>query len=482
MTFDSTGLLTPQIKHAEFLVGSLEANNIAWDGSATGTGKTYVTGSILRHLNQKFVIICPKLVIPTWKNVLADFGLKAELIINYEKLARGNTPYYKRLSRSRYRKLHGLAKDVDIPLFLLAYFKFPKDWIIVIDESHKCKGVDSLNAGLLFNLKKQGYKVHLMSATQATSPLDMRAFGYAMDLHNGEMKKFKEFCTEAGAQWVGKYGAQWFDSKDPESMTKLHKVHEYLFDSKKVGSRLTRKDMGDIFPDSQVVVEAYDMGTASDKIQAVYDEMEAELDKLQERCENYRDHIFAILMAARRKTELLKVPTIVEMVADYIAEDRSAVVFVNFTDTIEAIVSRLNKEFDPALIGKIFGGQTMKQRLQDIAAFQADTKHIIVANTAAGGQSINLHDINGNRPRSSVLNPSWSAIAVLQSAGRIDRAYAQSDVYQRFLYAARTIEENICRKFSDRNAFVTALNNGTLSDADVIPTEKLLRFGKGLNI
>jgi len=344
------------------------------------------------------------------------------------------------------------------------------------------KGVDSLNAGILFNIKMQGYKCHLMSATQATSPLDMRAFGFAMNLHNGQMKEFKKFAESAGAQWIGKWGRQYFDSENTESMAKIQAVREHLYNFRKVGSRLTRRDMKDIFPPTQVVAEAYDMGTASDKIQEVYDEMESELDLLEKRCESYKDHVLAAIIKARRKAEMLKVPTIVEMVADYNTEGRSAVIFVNFTDTIEAIVLRLGKEFNPALVGKIYGEQSMKQRLQDIDEFQADKKHFMVANLAAGGQCINLHDILGNRPRSSVINPSWSAIAVLQSAGRIDRAYALSDVYQRFLYAARTIEENVCRRFNDRNRFVTALNDGTLSDADLIPTERLFRFAKGMNI
>jgi len=71
---------------------------------------------------------------------------------------------------------------------------------------------------------------------------------------------------------------------------------------------------------------------------------------------------------------------------------------------------------------------------------------------------------------------------VIQSAGRIDRAYAQSDVYQRFLFAAGTIEENVCKRFHHKNCFVTALNDGTLTDADLIPTKNLFKFAKGMNV
>ena len=493
MTFDTTGLLGPQGPHSASLAESAEQNGISFDGSVTGSGKTYSAMGLIRHLlkkqcKQKFIILCPKLAIPQWTDALTKFGLKPEFIINPEKLARGNTPFYKRITCEQYRTLYGLSANIEIPLFIMAEWQIPKDWLIIIDESHKYKGIDSLNAGVLFNAATQGYTVHLMSATQATTPLDMRAFGYAIGLHSRSnhadrlnLRKFKEFCEEAGAEWVGKWGAQYFDPNKPESMAKLKKIHDFIFSEKKIGSRLTRRDFGDIFPKTQVVAEAYDMGTASDKIKAVYDEMDAELAALEQKCANYKEHVLAIITKARRHAELLKVPTIVEMMADFNAEGRSAVVFVSYTDTIDAINKRLGSEFDPALIGRIDGQMPIKQRIQDIAAFQADKKLFMVANLMAGGQCINLHNlIRGGRPRSSIINPSYSAISVCQSAGRIDRAYAMSDVYQRFLFTARTIEEQVCRRFNDKNAFVTALNEGNLTNADLIPTN-LFKFMPVIN-
>ena len=480
--FDTTGLLKPQEEHAYRLVESLANNGIAWDGSATGTGKTFSACAVIRHMKKKFVVICPKLAIPQWNGVLEKFGLKPEFIINFEKLARGNTKHYKYVSEQKYRQMHNLQNHGEIPEYLRAVWKIPSDWLVVVDESHKMKGVESLNSGLLFNLKRQALATHLMSATQATTPLDMRAFGFAMGLHDGTMKGFKSFAEEAGAKWVGKWGAQYFDSEDPESMEKLAKIRAVLFEQMKVGSRLTRNDFGDIFPKTQVVAEAYNMGAAGTAIQSVYDDMEVELLKLEERTDSYKQHILAIITAARRKIELLKVPTMIEMLSDYHQEGRSAVVFVNYTDTIHALISRLGKEFGPDKIGQISGECSMKDRLRDIADFQADKKVFMVANLAAGGSCVNLHDILGGRPRSSLINPSYRAIDVLQSAGRIDRAYAQSDVYQRFLFAAGTIEDKVCRRFHDKNNFVTALNDGTLTDADLIPTDLLFKHARGMSL
>lgn len=492
-TFDTAGLLPPQMAHSDLLARELEKQTypppFVLDNSSTGTGKTYIACSVIRHLKQKFVVICPKLAIPQWKKVLEQFGLKPEFIINPEKLTRGNTKWFKRISQDQYRKMYGLDDKTEIPLFMQCGFTIPLDWLVVVDESHKMKGVNSLNAGLMFTLATQGYRTLCMSATQATTPLDMRAFGYAMGLHSRttptdrfSLRDFKRFAEQAGAKYVGKWGAQYFDSTDPESMVRIQAVRDYLVNVKRCCSRLTRKDFVGIFPETEVVAEAYDMGTASDKIQEVYDEMEAELDKLEQDAERYKEHILAIITKARRHAELLKVPTIVEMLADYNAEGRSGVVFVNYTDTIEAIIKRLGQEFDPALIGRIDGNVSFKKRQVDIGEFQSDKKHFMVCNLAAGGACINLHDLNGIRPRSSIINPSYRAIDVLQSAGRIDRAHAKTDVYQRFLFAARTIEEMVCIRFNDKNSFVTALNDGTLTDADLIPTDRLFHFAKGMAV
>lgn len=481
--FDTTGLIGPQPCHSQFLaVNHEKAHGYSWDNSPTGTGKTFVSLAIIRHLKTPFVVVCPKLAVPQWKEWIAAWGLQdlCKLVINHEKLSRGNTPWYKHITPDAYRKLHGLADTVEVPLFCRAYHKFPADWFIVIDECHKCRGVETLCAGWLINLKRQHYRMHMLSATQATTPGDMRAFGFVCDEHDGTMKDFKRFQIEAGGEFLGKWGRIDFHSEKPESMAKLEVVRNRLFHEKKIGSRMKRADFGNIFPKSQVVLEAYDMGAASVAINDVYNEMQVELLKLEERCKDYRHHILAIITKARRTAELLKVPAMTEMTCDFVEEGRSPVLFVNYTETLMCLYERLCKEFGKDKVGRIFGEQSMKDRLADMADFQADKKIITVANILAGGQCINLHDLHGKRGRSSLINPSYSAVAVIQSAGRIDRAYAMTDVYQRFVLAAGTIEEHVAHRFHDRNKFMTALNDGTLTDADLIPTDLLSKYAGGL--
>jgi uncharacterized protein YukE len=473
MTFDSTGLIGKQPIHSEFLANSLITNSIASDLSDVGCGKTYCASAILRHLKRKFVIVCPILVKGTWAEVLASYGQTAELIIGFEKFCRGNTPYLKYRKPTKDEIAHYGHKN-DVPKYILPVLHLPKEWVIVLDESHKCKGQTSLNAGFLMALKKQGYTVLTLSATQATSPLDMKAYGYATDMHNGSLKEFRKFCLEMGAEWTGKFSAMTFNVEDPEAKGKMAKAHYHLFDMKKIASRLTKADFKGIFPDHQVVAQAYDMGVNSDKIQSIYEDMAEELRKLEESCENYSQHRFAAIIKARRLVEMQKVPTLIEMVEELYEQQKAVAVFVSFTDTINALKERAERMY-PGQVGCIYGEASLKDRLQDIADFQSDKKRIQFLNLAAGGQSINMHDLNGNYPRAFVINPSYRSIDILQSMGRHHRANAKTECYSRFVFADRTIEVPVCRRFQWRKDNIDMLNDGDTTPA-------IFDFAKGLQI
>jgi hypothetical protein len=472
--FDTTGLLEPQIPHAERLVNSLYLNGVAFDGSDTGVGKTYVAACVARAMNAPVVIICPKLVMPTWRKVLASFGLKASLVINYEKLVRGNTPY---LKYNRCQKYERWANAV---------VKLPAGSFVIVDEAHRCKGRHSLNCGLMIAFKRQGYRALCLSASAATVATEMKAFGYMLNLHDGGLKHeghytkngFSQFCIDHGAEWTGKWGAMSIDLNSPKVKTAMRKLHVNLTDHQQIMSRLTREEMGSLFPDNQVVAEAYDMGQHSKKIQSIYNWMNAEIAKLEEETADYSGCILAVITRARRMVELQKVPAILEMTEDLYDEGKSVVLFVNFTDTIELLTRKLReREKFRHTVGLIYGGATDKQRLNDIDDFNADRKRIIVSNIAAGGQSISLHDLNGNYPRASVINPNFSALQVLQALGRIWRQGGLTKCYQRFLFAANTIEERACYKVQAR------LNNlSILNDGDLVEGMRFFRFCVGKSI
>jgi hypothetical protein len=81
--------------------------------------------------------------------------------------------------------------------------------------------MSSLSAGVLMAVKRQGYMFHMASGTAATSPLDMRALGNALGLHDGTMREFKKFCINAGAEFLGHHGAMKFSAECPIAKQKM---------------------------------------------------------------------------------------------------------------------------------------------------------------------------------------------------------------------------------------------------------------------
>jgi superfamily II DNA or RNA helicase len=443
-------LLDPQIPHSENLINSLYLNGIAADLSETGCGKTYVATYVAKTMNVPVVVICPKAVIPVWKRVMASAGIGALVSINYEKLMRGNTKY---LTYDEAK-----LKIPNMPTWQSMIVNLPKNCLIILDEVHKCKGAKSLNGAFLTACKSFGYKLLVMSATAATNPLEMRHFGYATNLHN--WFNFNKWCGNIGAEFNSQYGGMSIDMKSQRVQEGMKWIHDQLFNVQGIASRLTREQMKAMFPDNRVLAECFDMGTNTAKIQAVYDHMEAEIARLDERSKDYRAHVFAEIMKARRMAEILKVPTLVEMIEDLYEEGISPVVFVNFEDTMAALQKRLASYGD--VVGVIKGGQSAKERQLHIDEFQANTRRIMLVNLAAGNAGISLHDLDGKFPRHSIVCPSFSAINLVQALGRIHRAEGKSPCLQKIVFAAGTIEERCCQRVQSKLDNLDMLNDGDL--------------------
>jgi len=459
-----TGLLIgEQVAHAKTLLDSLHLNGVANDMSDTGVGKTYVATAIAGALKRPVVVICPKPVIHKWTSLLNTYGIKPELVLNYEKLIRGNTKYLK-YDKAPINPV--TKKPEEFPRWCLTRLHFPDNALVILDEAHRCKAPGSLSAGLLIACKKQGYKLLNLSATLACNPLEMRAVGYANNLlRNYDSKSYKAFAADHGAEWLGRWGALTFNAEDEKAQSKMKALHESLFNIQKCASRLTRKQMAAYFPDNHVDATAYTMDEVSArKIQAVYDWLERELEKHYEHTESFSECILSVILEARMRIELLKVPLFAELIEDSFDEGNSVVAFVNFNQSFEALWTRLNHRKDlQGLIAQIRGGQKDKDRQQDIADFQADRKRIVLANQAAGGIAIDLHDLNGKFAREAFLSPDFSAPRVLQALGRIHRHGGLTPCYQTLVYVAGTIEERAVSKCQAKINNLELLNAGDLT-------------------
>jgi Type III restriction enzyme, res subunit len=456
MNLNFNGLLEPQKNHATKLLNSLHMNGFAFDASPTGTGKTYCASWIAKNYGSTVVVLCPKSVQKSWVDTLKSFGIEDPIVMTIEKLVRGKTKYYTYDSMDKYvqrtYKQYWQSNSINT--------NFPSNSLVIMDEVHKCKGRNSLNAEALIALKNAGHKLLMLSASAATNVTEMKSFGYVTALHNG--LGFNNFCKDNGVDF-NRFGLGTWDANLKKCKEGMVRIHNTLFDTLGCASRMNRKDFGDIFPDNQVIADGFDIGSNTDKLKEVYNEMEYELMNLDESSKGYKEHHFSIIMKARRASELLKIPAMSDWIEDMYDECVSPVIFVNFTESLSAIEKRLNKTKFAGKISKIIGGQTDKCRNLQIERFQKDETRIMLITLQSGAASISLHDLNGNYPRYTLINPSFSAVNILQALGRCHRVNGKTSVLQKLFFAnGIEIEEKMRKRVNLRLSNLDNLNDGDL--------------------
>jgi superfamily II DNA or RNA helicase len=437
---NKSGLRSWQIDAAEKLMSAINHWGAAIDGSDTGTGKTYTACAVARELGYKIVVVCPKAVIKSWQKVLFKhfkMGDQVIDIVNYEKLRNGRkdskvASYV--LNRKKKREIFT--------------WKIPKKSIIIFDESQKLKNWKTQNAKTCVLALKEGFIVLFCSATNATNPLEMRAVGLALQLFKPSAAHYYEWAKTHGV-YQGNWGLEF--NNDPEVLKRLHKlIFEYR------GVRL-RRDTIPNFPDCEIIPEVYNMDEEDTKrINRIYDDMEAELKKLEKIKKGDGESELVIRLRARQEIELIKVPLFVDMIEEAKEQGFSVVVFVNFTDTLIALSQRLGTNC-------VFDGKTPdKIRDKNVELFQNDNERVIIVNVQSGGAGLNLHDLNGKFPRMSIISPTYSPVYMRQALGRVWRDDAKTKCIQRIVCVANTVEEDVCRNVQQKLDNLDLLNDGDL--------------------
>jgi superfamily II DNA or RNA helicase len=441
---DESGLRSWQVDAVGKICAALEKWGCAIDGSDLGVGKTYTACGVVRELDMDILVVCPKAVRESWQRVIKNhFKMAGRMvgIINYELLTRGRSDS-DIASYVRNKKTH-------VNEFI---WKIPKNTLIVWDESQKLKGSTTKNSKVCLLALKQGYKMLFCSATNATNPLELRTVGMSLKLFDNN-KQYYQWLYLHGVN-KGRFGLEFNNNK--EVLTKLNR--DIFIDR---GIRLTR-DIIPNFPESQITAQCYDMEEENQKkINSLYDEMKTELKRLNSKVKkegkNNTSQLTAILRA-RQKIELVKVPLFIEMIEDGLENGMSVVVFVNFTDTIEALSKRLNTKC-------IVNGQVKdKERQDNIDNFQSDKERVILVNIAAGGAGLSLHDLNGKYPRLSIISPSYSAVQMRQATGRVWRDSAKTKSIQKLIFVSGTVEVQVCEAVNKKLDNLDFLNDGDMED------------------
>lgn len=414
-----------QLPASDAVLAALVRHNVALDTSDLGTGKSYVAADVARRLGCPVLVVCPKAVIPPWRRILADAGVVAD-VINYEKIRNGSTPF---LSRD------GTQFE----------WKVPTDTLIIWDEAHKAKSPTSQIAKMVRAAKP--FKNLLLSATLAESPLEMRAVGFLTGLHR--WVDWFTWCRRNGCK-SNPWGGAYLSAKMRDKV--LLDLHTYLFPE--YGARVRIADLGDLFPETQISAEAFDFDT---NIQAVFDELDTELNKLaQTRAADFNINALTLQLRARQEVELRKVPGLIKMAQDAMEEGMSVVVFTNYVASLDLLRDALK-------CGCVTGGQKAEDREIMVSEFQENKTRCIIVNIQAGGVGLSLHDLSGSHPRLALVCPTYGAKDLRQALGRVRRAGGLSKSIQRIVFAAGTIEETICETVRSKLYNLDLLNDGELS-------------------
>jgi superfamily II DNA or RNA helicase len=430
----------------------LSERGFALDASDTGIGKTFTAiATALEFVDSegylpKIAVICRARAVTKWKAALASFFITPEFVMSWERARGGRNEDFMPI-----RNRLGRVKTF--------HMGCPHPMILIIDEIHAGGGIKSLNAEIVIAAHRNPNVLVLgLSATPADSPLKMRALGFCTGLHQLD-DNFWNWCRRNGCV-RSPFGGLYFRKQDRDRV--LTDIHRHLFsDPDRWGVRLRKKDLFEAgqFPVSETFVELWDLPTSPPAwltpwLKQVDDDEQADIERHEG-----EPGPGILAMRDRQRGELFKVPALIEEIEDRLEEGESVIVFVQFTRTIQAISERLGKTDHKILDGK----RSRRDQEAAVNDFQSGLVRLLVCQVDAGSESIDLHDVHGDRPRHVIIFPTYKAVTLIQVLGRAVRSGAKSPVVQRIVYSSTGIESRIARAVENRLENLSLLTDGELN-------------------
>lgn len=484
-----------QVAPAEHLIKLLGTGRNVIDGSKCGAGKTYVTSAVLSELDCPTLVVAPKIAEYAWKTAADHFGIEFSFS-SYElaragyspvghwdnPLPRGETNANGDSIRTIYQ-CQSCQRKLDIgsgdrpfsevePCYCHpngihcvvakkrrwkygSYHWNPNIKRIVFDEAHRCGAPRSLNADMMIAAKRQGIQCIMLTATPACTPMNMRAIGYLLGLHND--KNFYSWVRRYGCGTLqGMPGFRWIVGRDAQRQM-MDKLKDKIFPSN--GVALDYKDIPG-FPERTIEPRLCDFKD-KDKIDALYAQMGAKVEEIERRGLDYVPSPLTERLTERMKIEMLKVPVMAERAQTLVEQGNSVALFVNYSETISELSKLLKTD---CIVEGTSTKWEKEQRDHNVAAFMADEQRIIIVNNKAGNLSLSLHDTHGDFARYGLVSLPESAVEFIQLLGRLHRTGGMTPAFYELILAAGTVETRIkTRVEANKN------NVETLTDADLNP-------------
>jgi len=417
-------LLFPyQRPHVRAICDILDLHPCAADLSDTGTGKTISACVVASVKRRRLFVICPKQVIGDWFDTADMTDVEVIGIANYELIKLGK--YYDSIESflDEDKKPCPWVKKSDGEYEY--EWNLPDDTLFIFDEAHKGKNNITMTSQLFIStrglLDRGQVKMIILSATITDSVECFRTPAILLGLAQQGKHAYRAWLRTIGGK--------------PEDINRV--ISEY-------SSRMRIRDLlnsadeiiAGLFKHNDVAAHTYDMTPEVEKeITEAYITIDDAIKTLNAK-QITEEHALTIILRARQRIEMLKIPTIIMLAMEYMLNDKSVAIFVNFNESIDQLFKALDEfvqeEFQ-SFVTVVRGGQKPADRRYNIKSFQSDRSRVIICNVRAGGIATSLHDINGNHARVSLISIPPSPIMLKQILGRIYRANAKSDATQRII-------------------------------------------------
>ena len=438
-------LLPYQQQHAKSLINILGKNRRVLDASKMGLGKTYCTVAVCVELKLVPFIVCPKTVMENWLNVLKYFGCGHYGITSYESLQ--HLKYWD--SDNKRELLNFIGKtDEGYDAF---EDEMPDDLVIIYDEVHKCKNINTNNGTILHALTKTNVRICMLSGTVADQPVYFVLVGLVLKLYDDYTK---------GHQWIIK------KSKLTSSENYMLGFHKIIYPN--YASKINEDIVKNLYPECEIAAKCYDMKTS--------DEIEENYNKLKQAMKSKdKKSIMSEYIRTNHANDILKMPTIVSETKLNIAAGNSVVIFVNYTDCLLTLSELLDTQC------LVYGEQTIEERYKNIKDFQLDRERIIICNIKCGSNGISLHDLNGRYPRVSLLMPTWSVTDLIQALGRTYRIGVKTKTKQIIIFSNSSSEKYVQENIKDKLNNISLLNNGYMKNEPLFKIGNLIEKTKDVS-
>ncbi len=437
-----SNLLLPfQVPHVIELGQIFDKRVCIINTSDPGVGKTPMSCCLSKWKNRRLFILAPKNSLSHWFATAARFGCDLLGISNFEAIKNGK--YYENVEQ------YLADKRVDCPYIELNVdentpyrWSFPDNMLLIVDEIHKGQHNTTATTHLILSAKtifEEDGKMLILSATITDRIECFRTVASLLGL-------VQDYGKHAFAAWVKNV------KKTYPGLTIEEAIHKILYPNygnrlciKQIKAQMRRMNQQQIFLENNITAEVYDVSPETEKeIAGAYNDINDALIALKNK-EKTEQCFLTIMLRARQRIELLKVPVLAMEAMQFLVNNKSVCIFVNFNETIDqlfAIMDDFVHEEFKSFVTIIRGGQNSQERTYNQESFQNNRSKLLICNIQAGGECISLGDTDGEHQRVSLISPPWSGIKLSQCLGRTYRANSKSDCIQKIVYCKGKVSNN----------------------------------------